>query len=402
MGFRFRKTISIIPGVRINLSNGSASLSVGPRGASVSFGKRGTYANLGLPGTGLSYRTRLDRAGATSRQRSAGKQADIHLREELEREVKQLNDAVEEIINIHLLTPDPRQGYSYAELEAHYREQVLRPYNVAAPIRPEKPVPVAAPEQPAENSGSSFIGRIFESTSTKQHRLARNYERWQREVEDGLQENERVLKRYQEMRQRWAEEYATWQYEAADHQKKLEITDSNISARFAADSSFFESLLTEVLQATDWPRETLVNFQVKPGSSEILIDVDLPEVEDMPTSSIRVNARGSEIIEKELSQKVVREHYARHIHGIILRLVGIAFCALPFATVNISGFTQRINKQTGHLEDDYILSVLIHRHEFEKLNFERLENVDPVEALNSFTLQRRMSATCIFQTITPF
>lgn len=57
MGFRFRKSISIIPGVRVNLSNGTPSLSVGPRGASVSFGSRGTYANLGVPGTGLSYRT---------------------------------------------------------------------------------------------------------------------------------------------------------------------------------------------------------------------------------------------------------------------------------------------------------------------------------------------------------
>ncbi len=31
MGFRFRKSISIIPGVRVNLSNGAPSLSIGPR-----------------------------------------------------------------------------------------------------------------------------------------------------------------------------------------------------------------------------------------------------------------------------------------------------------------------------------------------------------------------------------
>ncbi len=30
MGFRFRKSISIIPGVRVNLSNGAPSLSIGP------------------------------------------------------------------------------------------------------------------------------------------------------------------------------------------------------------------------------------------------------------------------------------------------------------------------------------------------------------------------------------
>ncbi|MDU5829208.1 MAG: DUF4236 domain-containing protein, partial [Mixta calida] len=84
MGFRFRKSISIIPGVRVNLSGSGASMSVGPRGASVSFGKRGTYANFGLPGTGLSYRTRLDRASSVSRQRSPARQNDPHLREQLE------------------------------------------------------------------------------------------------------------------------------------------------------------------------------------------------------------------------------------------------------------------------------------------------------------------------------
>ncbi len=49
MGFRFRKSISIIPGVRVNLSNGAPSLSIGPRGASLSVGKNGTFANWVFP-----------------------------------------------------------------------------------------------------------------------------------------------------------------------------------------------------------------------------------------------------------------------------------------------------------------------------------------------------------------
>ncbi len=48
MGFRFRKSINIIPGVRSNLSNGAPSLSVGPRGASVFFGKPGDLCQSGL------------------------------------------------------------------------------------------------------------------------------------------------------------------------------------------------------------------------------------------------------------------------------------------------------------------------------------------------------------------
>ncbi|MBI4183056.1 MAG: DUF4236 domain-containing protein [Proteobacteria bacterium] len=60
MGFRFRRPVNILPGVRINFGKRGISATVGPRGASVNIGPRGTHLNLGLPGTGLSYRTRLD------------------------------------------------------------------------------------------------------------------------------------------------------------------------------------------------------------------------------------------------------------------------------------------------------------------------------------------------------
>jgi TM2 domain-containing membrane protein YozV len=60
MALRFRKSISIIPGVRLNVGKtGISSLSVGKRGASVSVGRRGTYSNVGIPGTGISARTKV-------------------------------------------------------------------------------------------------------------------------------------------------------------------------------------------------------------------------------------------------------------------------------------------------------------------------------------------------------
>lgn len=72
MGFRFRRTIRIAPGVRLNLSKSGASASVGRRGASVTVGRRGVYQNVGLPGTGLSYRRRLDAPGARPPSAAAG------------------------------------------------------------------------------------------------------------------------------------------------------------------------------------------------------------------------------------------------------------------------------------------------------------------------------------------
>ena len=59
MGFRFRKSVRLFPGVRLNFSTRGTSLSVGKRGATVNFSKRGTRLSLGIPGTGLSYQTNL-------------------------------------------------------------------------------------------------------------------------------------------------------------------------------------------------------------------------------------------------------------------------------------------------------------------------------------------------------
>jgi hypothetical protein len=59
MGLRFRRSMKLFPGVRLNFSGGGISTTIGVRGASVTLGKRGTHLNVGLPGSGLSYRTRL-------------------------------------------------------------------------------------------------------------------------------------------------------------------------------------------------------------------------------------------------------------------------------------------------------------------------------------------------------
>jgi hypothetical protein len=63
MGFRFQKRLNILPGVRVNLSKSGASASLGPRSADVNIGRNGVTTNAGIPGTGLSYRSKLGRHG---------------------------------------------------------------------------------------------------------------------------------------------------------------------------------------------------------------------------------------------------------------------------------------------------------------------------------------------------
>lgn len=59
MGLRFRKSFRLLPGVRVTVGRRGLGASIGPRGASLSVGKSGVHAQAGLPGTGLSYRTKL-------------------------------------------------------------------------------------------------------------------------------------------------------------------------------------------------------------------------------------------------------------------------------------------------------------------------------------------------------
>lgn len=55
MGFRFRRRISIGPGLRLNVSKSGISTSVGTRGAWFTTGHGKTRETVGLPGTGVSY-----------------------------------------------------------------------------------------------------------------------------------------------------------------------------------------------------------------------------------------------------------------------------------------------------------------------------------------------------------
>lgn len=53
MRFRFRKSFSIVPGVRINVGLKGLSANIGVRGANVGIGPRGARLNLGIPGSGV-------------------------------------------------------------------------------------------------------------------------------------------------------------------------------------------------------------------------------------------------------------------------------------------------------------------------------------------------------------
>lgn len=77
MGVRFRKSIKIAPGVKLNLGSKSAGISIGNKYGGVSYNTRtGTRARVSAPGTGLSYSSKIGTSRSVQRRAAGNAQSD--------------------------------------------------------------------------------------------------------------------------------------------------------------------------------------------------------------------------------------------------------------------------------------------------------------------------------------
>jgi len=178
---------------------------------------------------------------------------------------------------------------------------------------------------------------------------------------------------------------------------------AHLSPIIRQDLNAMSDQLELAFEDLSWPRETLISYQVESQGHEVWLDVDLPEIEDLPQRVATIAANGRKINIKDKAQKQLRQEYALHIHGIAFRLAGTVLAELPKCTlVVVSGYSQRLDSATGKINDDYIYSIRFARDEFAKLNFDRLDLVNPVDAVKRFEIRRKMTATGIFKAIEPY
>jgi hypothetical protein len=163
-----------------------------------------------------------------------------------------------------------------------------------------------------------------------------------------------------------------------------------------------EQFLEESLQDIAWPRETAVDFDVNDGGASVRLDVDLPELEDMPTKLAAVPSRGLKLSVKEMASGKVQKLYSDHVHSITFRLIGEVFAALPTVQLVVfSGYSQRRSKDTGQLSNEYLVSVMVARADWQQLDFEGLDDIDAASALSRFNLVREQLKSGHFRAITP-
>lgn len=403
MSFRFQRRVKVAPGVRLNFSKRGVSTSIGVRGASITVGKRGIYGNVGIPGSGLSYRTRLD---------SKGKNKAISNSNERGKVIVEWDDAKKDFIfstdDGRLLTIEEekqvRRAYKdtliemYKEKAKEINEETKKLLQLHHQIFPKHSdlISIASDSVPLHLSEKPNIDDIYkEIYSTRKERwtfieklnhvLPKNKQRFEQEVK------EEATKIYEEELAKYREE-VTQLNEEREHRIALakRVETGDISA--------MESWLELFLDELDFPLETNVEFQII-SRDEAYVDMDLPEPENVPEKKAEILKSGK-LKMKEKTQREQREHYAMLVGGSAFYLASFFFHYLPTLThVYISGYNQIIDTSTGHEKDQYIYSLKIDK---ETLYSFKMENIHPIDAFQHFEPKLNVTKTYIFKEISPY
>ncbi|MBR5225337.1 MAG: DUF4236 domain-containing protein [Clostridia bacterium] len=118
------------------------------------------------------------------------------------------------------------------------------------------------------------------------------------------------------------------------------------------------------LAEAELPIPVEVQMDVCAEKKAILVDLDLPEIEDMPQKKLTELASG-EVKIKDKSQKEKREDYQTCVFGLGEFVAANILNIVPAAEkVLLSAYTQRRDAQTGDLNDTFIYSIVFDRAAF--------------------------------------
>ena len=162
-------------------------------------------------------------------------------------------------------------------------------------------------------------------------------------------------------------------------------------------SAFIEAEVVSWLSSIELPVSIDVSFDYDEQTGILGIDLDLPEIEDLPTT-YGAQLSSGKFKEKNKTQKQLKEEYVTCVLGLTIFVAANMFnISTAIQEVVISGYTQRRNKD-GDLKDDYIISVRFNRTQLANLPFSKEE---PMETILKFENRMNLTASNQFKVIKP-
>lgn len=426
MSIRFGRSIKIAKGLRVNVSKSGLGLSVGPRGASLSLGSKGVYANVGLPGSGMSMRQKIGSSNYGNSQSSTQSYDDtsitvkISIDEESGKETINLETGDGSIINDESLLRKIKRSDAFKNKLEEMRQkaqneitektekliniylnsekivtlaEVKNMINTLCPLKYEKEIYSIQP---------TSRGYLDNELASKAKMEIFSWKFWQinKMREQFVKDN--IELKYKESYSRWLD--GKEKFDNAEQLKQDELNSKylhnyeeqkKIVERIVlGDDVYITETLEDIISDIQLPLDFTLSYQIKNAMVEI--DLDLPEIENYPTNKSEILQSGKLSIKKKNQNELFKD-YATSVFGLAFYFASIIYNISPaIQVVKIAGYTQRINKKSGNIEDQYVYSIEFDRSSFSLLN---LQNIDPIEAVNNFPNKKNVSAKFELKTI---
>ena len=406
MAVRFHRSVKIAKGVRLNISKKGLGVSLGPPGAKVSIGPSGVYTSVGVPGTGLYVRDKI--SGSTSKKTSHNQKnrhtnlvekhfdVEVSIDDETGVETVKMFDRGHEVTDPSLLRKlrgDPIFKERLAALRARTQLEIEEKTNILLNIHkysPPLPDWDTVREELTTHTAKLYERQKFLVEKPTPELVYNNIENEARMTVKSIFGRKRKRKEYIEQRldRRIIDELLTWQaeknlFEAQEDELEAEknnqyLTEfntwkSNVQNTLQASVEFITQRLDEQLSEIQLPVEFSVSFGVLDNGKKIYLDIDLPEIEDFPQKKSRILSTGKLSVKNKTSKELKWE-YLRSVTGMSIYFATIGFSITPIVEeVVISGYTQRINRATGNVEDQYVYSVKYDHQRFRTLDIDAIE-----------------------------
>lgn len=408
MATRFRRTLKIAPGIRLNLSRGSLSLSGGVRGASMTVGKRGLYANTGLPGSGLSYRTRIDKQSGTGRTRASYRELNrSHLADQRAHDHDSAASQVEAFeTEVAALTGilQHRDG------DVFDWEGRLQADRIPVPPAFSPPAFEEAAERIALNDaskvtrwrwigglslGAAIVTLVLDSALVVLAMMG------VAAAVIGLPVAH--IRRWRQLTERRDRFEADLVAQRALHEAERDILVSHAAlaprirtALSTGDPEALAELLEEELANETLPVPLVFDVDFD-GVEHVAITLTLPEPDEVPSKRLSLTKTGR-LSRRAMTQKMRREIFGSLACGLALRVAYEALRVLrPLTSVEVRGTSEQINPATGHPEDVVSLAFRVTRDQLDTLNLDALTPEAAIKGLGGeFACDRK----CVLGTVT--
>lgn len=164
-------------------------------------------------------------------------------------------------------------------------------------------------------------------------------------------------------------------------------------------ASVVEEKLDAWLGGLELPMSFEAEYEYNEYDGSVMMDLDLPEIEDIPEDKVVELASGA-IRAKDKTQKEIKEEYRTCVLGLAVYLASGVFAASDgIGNVLISGYTQRRDRKTGELEDCYIYSIAFERKAF---TTSKCSTEEPSEFCDRFRSRINVLASGEMKKIEPY